>query len=123
MAVFKAICEPVGLLLGFVKGMVSHTKSVLLTMLGCSLITACSGVPIVSASENFNSRVNHLVVHFTSEDFERSLAILTGETERRVGALPYPRASDVTYSNDNLRVYELVSTSNRAGTQKILLGG
>lgn len=116
MAVFKAICELVGLLLGFVKGMVSQTKSVLLALLGCSFITACSGVPIVSApSENFNSRVNHLVIHFTSEDFERSLAILTGETERRVSAhYLIPEPGDVTYSDDNLRVYELVSTSNRA---------
>ena len=116
MAVFKAICEPVGLLLGFVKGMVSQTKSVLLTMLGCLLISACAGVPTVSTpSENFNSRVNHLVIHFTSEDFERSLAILTGETERRVSAhYLIPEPGDVTYSDDNLRVYELVSTSNRA---------
>ena len=85
-------------------------------MLSCSLITACSGVPIVSApSENFNSRVNHLVIHFTSEDFERSLAILTGETERRVSAhYLIPESGDLTYSDDNLRVYKLVSTANRA---------
>ena len=116
MAVFKAIFGPVGLMLKFGRGKVSQTKSVLLTILGCLLITACNGVPIVSApSENFNSRVNHLVIHFTSEDFERSLAILTGETERRVSAhYLIPESGDVTYSDDNLRVYELVSTSNRA---------
>ena len=116
MAVSNTIFELFGLLLGFVKGTVPQTKSPLLTMLSCLLITACTGVPIVSApSENFNSRVNHLVIHFTSEDFERSLAILTGETERRVSAhYLIPELGDLTYSGDTLRVYSLVSTSDRA---------
>ena len=116
MAVFNKIFERFGLVHGFVKGTLSQTKSLLLTLLSCSLITACSGVPIVSVpSENFNSRVNHLVIHFTSEDFERSLAILTGETERRVSAhYLIPELDDETYSDDELRVYSLVSTSDRA---------
>ena len=116
MTVFSTIFEPFGPVNGFAKGAISQTKSLLLTMLSCSLITACSGVPIVSApSENFNSRVNHLVIHFTSEDFERSMAILTGETERRVSAhYVIPQFGDLTYSGDTLRVYHLVSTSDRA---------
>ena len=116
MPVFNTIFEPFGLVLGFVKGTMSQPQSLLLTMLSCSLITACTGVPIVSApSENFNSRVNHLVIHFTSEDFARSLAILTGETERRVSAhYLIPESGDLTYAGDKLRVYELVSTSDRA---------
>lgn len=116
MAVFNKIFERFGLVHGFVKGTLSQTKSLLLTLLSCSLITACSGVPIVSVpSENFNSRVNQLVIHFTSEDFERSLAILTGETERRVSAhYLIPELDDETYSDDELRVYSLVSTSDRA---------
>jgi N-acetyl-anhydromuramyl-L-alanine amidase AmpD len=116
MAVFNTIFEPFGPLLGFVKGTMSQPQSLLLTMLSCSLITGCSGVPIVSApSENFNSRVNHLVIHFTSEDFARSMAILTGETERRVSAhYVIPQFGDLTYAEDKLRVYELVSTSDRA---------
>ena len=116
MAVVNTIFEPLGLVLALLRGTISQTKTLLLTLLSCSFITACSGVPIVSApSENFNSRVNHLVIHFTSEDFVRSLAILTGETERRVSAhYLIPEPSDVTYSDDTLRVYELVLTSNRA---------
>ena len=116
MAVFNKIFERFGRVHGFVKGTLSQTKSLLLTLLSCSLINACSGVPIVSVpSENFNSRVNHLVIHFTSEDFERSLAILTGETERRVSAhYLIPELDDETYSDDELRVYSLVSTSDRA---------
>ncbi|REJ71907.1 MAG: hypothetical protein DWQ28_01310, partial [Proteobacteria bacterium] len=116
MAVFNKVFERFGLVHGFVKRTLSQTKSLLLTLLSCSLITACSGVPIISVpSENFNSRVNHLVIHFTSEDFERSLAILTGETERRVSAhYLIPELDDETYSDDELRVYSLVSTSDRA---------
>ena len=116
MAVFNKVFERFGLVHGFVKRTLSQTKSLLLTLLSCSLITACSGVPIISVpSENFNSRVNHLVIHFTSEDFERSLAILTGETERRVSAhYLIPELEDETYSDDELRVYSLVSTSDRA---------
>ena len=109
MAVFNRVFERFGIVGGFVKGTLSQTKSLLLTLLSCSLITACGGVPIVSVpSENFNSRVNHLVIHFTSEDFERSLAILTGETERRVSAhYLIPELDDETYSDDELRVYSL----------------
>lgn len=116
MALFNKIFDRLGLVHGFVKGTLSQTKRLLLTLLSCSLITACSGVPIVSVpSENFNSRVNHLVIHFTSEDFERSLAILKGETERRVSAhYLIPELDDETYSDDKLRVYSLVSTSERA---------
>ena len=110
MAVSNRIFEPFGLVLGFVRGTVPRTKSPLLTMLSCLLITACTSVPIVSTpSSNFNSRVNHLVIHFTSEHFERSLAILTGETERRVSAHYL-----IPELGDTLRVYELVSTSDRA---------
>ena len=79
-------------------------------------LSACSSLPVVySQSDNFNSRVNHVVIHFTSEDFERSLAILTGQTDRSVSAhflLPDP--ADKPYLSSNLKVYALVNTSDRA---------
>ena len=80
------------------------------------LLGACSGLSVVNApSENFNSRVNHLVIHFTSENFERSLAILTGETERKVSShYLIPDLADATYPKDSLHVYSLVATSDRA---------
>ena len=80
------------------------------------LIGACSGLPVVNApSENFNSRVNHLVIHFTSENFERSLAILTGKTERKVSShYLIPDHADVTYPKGPLHVYSLVAPSDRA---------
>lgn len=80
------------------------------------LICACAGLPVVDQpSDNFNSRINHLVLHFTSENFERSLAILTGRTDRKVSShYLIPDSEDATYSNDSLAVYSLVSTSDRA---------
>lgn len=88
----------------------------LLVATGCLVLSACSAFPMVhSQSDNFNSRVNHLVIHFTSEDFERSLAILTGQTDRRVSAhflLPDP--ADKSYLSAKLKVYALVNTSDRA---------
>lgn len=88
----------------------------LLVAAGCLVLSACSAFPMVhSQSDNFNSRVNHLVIHFTSEDFERSLAILTGQTDRRVSAhflLPDP--ADKSYLSAKLKVYALVNTSDRA---------
>lgn len=88
----------------------------LLVAAGCLVLSACSAFPMVhSQSDNFNSRVNHLVIHFTSEDFERSLAILTGQTDRRVSAhflLPDP--ADKSYLSTKLKVYALVNTSDRA---------
>ena len=79
-------------------------------------LSACSSLPVVySQSDNFNSRVNHVVIHFTSEDFERSLAILTGQTDRSVSAhflLPDP--ADKPYLSSKLKVYALVNTSDRA---------
>lgn len=110
MEVLDTIFEPL------VKVAICRAKGLLLVLLSSPLIAACGGVPIVDApSTNFNSRVNHLVIHFTSEDFERSLAILAGETERRVSAhYLIPQFGDATYSGDELRVYSLVSTSDRA---------
>ena len=79
-------------------------------------LSACSSLPVVySQSDNFNSRVNHVVIHFTSEDFDRSLAILTGQTDRSVSAhflLPDP--ADKPYLSSKLKVYALVNTSDRA---------
>ena len=79
-------------------------------------LSACSSLPVVySQSDNFNSRINHVVIHFTSEDFDRSLAILTGQTDRSVSAhflLPDP--ADKPDLSSKLKVYALVNTSDRA---------
>ena len=93
-----------------------HRKRGLLLLIAHALISACSGLSIVEEpSDNFNSRINHLVIHFTSENFERSLAILTGKTERKVSShYLVPDQSDATYPHDSLAVYSLVSPADRA---------
>ena len=53
----------------------------LLILLG-TMIAGCTSLPIIDApSLNHNSRVNYLVLHFTSEDFAESLRLLTQLTE------------------------------------------
>ena len=70
---------------------------------------------VQSPSGNFNARVNHLIIHFTSENFGESLRILTGSVDRPVSAhylLPEP--GDPTYDQSSLVIYELVPTELRA---------
>ena len=104
------------MLVSLVSASIYRSKGLCLALVSGVLFNACDSLPIVDApSTNFNSRVNHLVIHFTSEDFERSLAILTGKAERRVSShYLLPEAGDQTYSGDVLRVYSLVPTSERA---------
>ena len=59
-------------------------------------MTSCQQLPMVqSPSSNFNARVNHLIIHFTSENFGESLRILTGSVDRPVSA-HYPPRNQVT---------------------------
>jgi len=85
----------------------------------CSVVlctTACQQLPIVKApSQNFNERVNHLVIHFTSENFQESLNILTQSETRPVSAhylLPDPM--DATYDLSELKIFALVPPQFRA---------
>ena len=86
------------------------------TLLIVVAMTSCQQLPMVqSPSSNFNSRVNHLIIHFTSENFGESLRILTGSVDRPVSAhylLPEP--GDPTYDQSALVIYELVPTELRA---------
>ena len=87
-----------------------------ITLLIVGAMTSCQQLPMVqSPSSNFNSRVNHLIIHFTSENFGESLRILTGSVDRPVSAhylLPEP--GDPTYDQSSLVIYELVPTELRA---------
>ena len=78
-------------------------------------MTSCQQLPMVqSPSSNFNSRVNHLIIHFTSENFGESLRILTGSVDRPVSAHYSPEPGDPTYDQSSLVIYELVPTEFRA---------
>ena len=67
-------------------------------------IAACSGSSYVEIeSTNQNSRVNFLVIHATSENFEESLRLLSTRNPNPVSVhylVPY--LEDPTYSRNNL---------------------
>ena len=90
-------------------------RSVLLLCVYC-LVSACSALNIVNApSQNHNSRVNYLVIHFTSEHFAESLRLLTQPTDRPVSAhYLVPEPGDESYDRRSLRVHQLVPESRRA---------
>jgi len=87
-------------------------------LITCLIVLAagCSPFPVVDdASRYQESRINHLVLHFTSEHFERSLELLTGRGESRVSVhYLVPAPGDETYPHRNLRVYRLVPEERRA---------
>ena len=81
------------------------------------LVASCGGLPIVDDDARYqNSRINHLVIHFTSEHFARSLELLSGRGESRVSVhYLVPEPGDETYpEGDALRVYRLVREERRA---------
>ena len=79
-------------------------------------IAACSGLSYVEIeSTNQNSRVNFLVIHATSENFEESLRLLSTRNPNPVSVhylVPY--LEDPTYSRNSLRIYRLVDEDRRA---------
>lgn len=70
---------------------------------------------VVVDSFNQDSRVNVLVLHHTSEDFGGSLNILTNESGYPVSShYLVPAPLDPTYTEEELRVYQLVDEDQRA---------
>ena len=87
-------------------------------LITCLIVLAagCSPFPVDDdASRYQESRINHLVLHFTSEHFERSLELLTGRGESRVSVhYLVPAPGDETYPHRNLRGDRLVPEERRA---------
>ncbi|MGI9261611.1 MAG: N-acetylmuramoyl-L-alanine amidase [Woeseiaceae bacterium] len=81
-----------------------------------SLFFGCSSLPMIDApSANHNSRVNYLVIHFTSEHFAESLRLLTQRTDSPVSShYLVPEPGDETYSDGRLRIHRLVEEDRRA---------
>ncbi|MCY3940179.1 MAG: N-acetylmuramoyl-L-alanine amidase [Gammaproteobacteria bacterium] len=79
-------------------------------------LLACSPLRFVDVeSENQSSRIEHLVMHFTSVDFARSMRMLTERTQRPVSAhYLVPENGDPTYPHRRLSVYRLVDEEHRA---------
>ena len=85
-------------------------------VLAPAALLACSSLRFVDvASENQNSRIEHVVMHFTSAGFGRSMRMLTERSGRPVSAhYLVPENGDPTYPHRRLRVYRLVDEQRRA---------
>jgi N-acetyl-anhydromuramyl-L-alanine amidase AmpD len=78
-------------------------------------LVSCSNAVINEKSENYDSRVRYLIIHYTSENFAESLRLLTQRTDRPVSAhYLIPESNDLTYTKNNLHIYQLVDENNRA---------
>lgn len=80
------------------------------------LLTGCAASTMVDApSRNQNSRVNYLVIHFTTENFRDSLALLTEPSGNSVSAhYLIPEPFDDSNPNEKLKVHKLVHENRRA---------
>lgn len=82
-----------------------------------ALLAGCAGSSSIVRvpSENQNSRVSIVVIHFTVIDFDTSLRVLTEPSSRPVSShYLIPEPNDSSYDEARLRVYELVPEERRA---------
>lgn len=88
----------------------------ILVLLYVVIAAGCSSLGMVDApSVNHNSRVNYLVLHFTSEHFAESLRLLTQRTDSPVSVhYLVPEPGDATYDRGSLRIHRLVPEDRRA---------
>lgn len=79
-------------------------------------VAGCTSLGMVDVpSENHNSRIQYLVIHFTSENFSESLRLLTTRTENPVSVhYLVPEPGDDTYNRNSLKIHRLVPESRRA---------
>ena len=86
------------------------------TYLIAAMICGCAQGPVIDApSRNQNSRINYLVIHFTTENFADSLALLTEPSDNPVSAhYLIPEPYDATYRDRKLRIFRLVDEAQRA---------
>jgi N-acetylmuramoyl-L-alanine amidase len=82
----------------------------------CLAINSCHQLSFIDVpSTNQNSRIDYLVIHATSEQFEESLRLLSTPNSNPVSAhYLVPALNDPSYPGENLRVYRLVDESRRA---------
>ncbi|MEM8997257.1 MAG: N-acetylmuramoyl-L-alanine amidase [Acidobacteriota bacterium] len=81
-----------------------------------ALAAGCAGFRTVDVpSANQNSRIQHLVFHFTTVPFDESLRLLTERTDRPVSVhYLIPEPGDPTYPRSDPEVYRLVPEQRRA---------
>jgi len=80
------------------------------------VLSGCSSSGMIDVrSENHNSRIQYLVIHFTSENFAESLRLLTQRTDNPVSVhYLVPEPGDDTYNRSSLRIHRLVPETRRA---------
>lgn len=79
-------------------------------------LAACSSLRFVDTPAVVqSSRIDHLVIHFTGEDFAESMRLLTQRTQIPVSVhYVVPESGDPTYARSRLRVHRLVDEEQRA---------
>ena len=78
------------------------------------LMVACSGIVEIE-STNQNSRIDYVVIHATSENFEESVRLLTTRTSNPVSShYLIPAENDPTYSRNRVRLHQFVDEEQRA---------
>ena len=83
---------------------------VVVSLAGCS-----SSKYVLVKSENFDERIRHIVIHYTSENFEDSLRLLTKKSVYPVSShYLIPQKDDPTYRGNRLRTHILVEERDRA---------
>ena len=87
-----------------------------LIICGLLVISGCASSGMIDVpSENHNSRIQYLVIHFTSENFAESLRLLTERTDNPVSVhYLVPEPGDDTYDRSSLKIHRLVPESRRA---------
>lgn len=87
-----------------------------LAAIALAALGACGRLPIVDLpAANQSSRVDHLVIHFTGENFAESTRLLAQRTVPPVSAhYLVPAHGDPTYPHRRVRVYRLVEEQQRA---------
>jgi N-acetyl-anhydromuramyl-L-alanine amidase AmpD len=87
-----------------------HGGRLLFLAFGLVTLSACSSLRLVdSPAEIETSRIDHLVIHFTSLNFSESMRLLTERTATPVSVhYVVPERGDPTYTRRRLRVHRLV---------------
>lgn len=87
-----------------------------LTILCAAILVGCTSLRTIDVpSANHNSRVQYLVLHFTSEHYAESLRLLTQRTDSPVSVhYLVPEPGDDTYDRRSLEIFRLVPEHRRA---------
>ena len=79
-------------------------------------LTGCAPYKLIDVpSENLNSRIDYIVLHATSQNFDESLNTLTKQSDYPVSShYLIPHLDDESYDRNDLAVYRLVPEGGRA---------